>query len=161
MMCKLRIRSVVYPYNSSPINQAGFLGARRTVEIRPGPILHAMVKVLMSNANVDGHHVISSFSNIYNTLQCLILSNTHCSFLLKYLFINGEYLAVCNTQLSRHALRCGSRWGGRCNKNLMHYALYCKVETGWCSRRPKNKSPDRDDSFDWEPASCKGNLITP
>ena len=42
----------------------------------------------------------------------------------------------------------------------MHYALYCKVETGWCSRRPKDKSPDRDDSFDWEPASCKGNLIT-
>ena len=40
----------------------------------------------------------------------------------------------------------------------MHYALYCKVETGWCSRRPKNKSPDRDDSFDWEPASCKGNF---
>ena len=101
------------------------------------------------------------FTNIQNKIQCLILSNTHCSFLLKYLFINGECLAVCNTQLSRHALRCGSRWGGRCNKNLMHYALYCKVETGWCSRRPKNKSPDRDDSFDWEPASCKGNLITP
>ena len=159
-MCKLRIRSVVYQYNSSPINQAGCLGAIRTVEIHPGPILHAMVKGLMLNANVDGQHVISSFSNICNTLYCLILSNTHCSFLLKYLFINGEYLAVCNTQLSRHALRCGSRWGGRCNKNLMHYALYCKVETGWCSRRPKNKSLDRDDSFDWEPASCKGNLIT-
>ena len=68
IMCKLRIRSVVYPYNSSPINQAGFLGARRTVEIHPGPILHAMVKVLMSNANVDGHHVISYFSNDLNVI---------------------------------------------------------------------------------------------
>ena len=83
-------------------------------------------------------------------------------FVLQYLFMESNYcliLAACNTQLSRHALRCGAKWGGRCNKNLVSYARYCKVKTGWCSRRPKDNSPNRDDSYDWEPAECKGISI--
>ena len=73
--------------------------------------------------------------------------------------LSWNFIAPCNTQLSRHALRCGPRWGGRCNKNLVHYARYCKVRTGWCSRRPKDKSLNRDDSYDWEPAACKGTML--
>ena len=105
----------------------------------------------MSNALVDTQPVIH-----------LMISRSNSMYNIKIHFDFNDFniiLAPCDTQLSRHALRCGPKWGGRCNKNKVDYALYCKVSSGWCSRKPKSNSPTRDDSYDWEPASCKGILF--
>ena len=56
--------------------------------------------------------------------------------------------------------RCGP-WdphhgGGRCNKNLVDYAVYCNVENGWCGTSEGHKNAQEGDEYDWKPKSCKG-----
>jgi len=52
--------------------------------------------------------------------------------------------------------RCGPEWGGRCNKDLVDYAVYCNVENGWCGTSEDHKNAQEGDEYDWKPKSCKG-----
>ena len=58
--------------------------------------------------------------------------------------------------LSTEAARCGPKWGGRCNKNLKDWALYCNVDNGWCGDTEDHKNAQSGDEYDWEPVSCQG-----
>ena len=59
--------------------------------------------------------------------------------------------------LSENLGRCGPSWGGRCNKNLADYAVYCNEENGWCGVTSAHKYAQSSDLYDWEPESCKRN----
>ena len=60
--------------------------------------------------------------------------------------------------LSKTLGRCGPKWGGRCNKDLVDYAVYCNTENGWCGITDAHKNEQIGDEYDWEPKSCKGNV---
>ena len=57
--------------------------------------------------------------------------------------------------LSQNEGRCGSSWGGRCNNNLVDYAVYCNEDNGWCGTTSEHKHAQSSDIYDWEPESCK------
>ena len=59
--------------------------------------------------------------------------------------------------LSKHYGRCGNAWGGRCNKNLEDYAVYCNEDNGWCSVTSEYEHAQSSDKYDWEPESCECN----
>ena len=61
--------------------------------------------------------------------------------------------------LSQNVGRCGPSWGGRCNKKLADYAVYCNEENGWCGVTSAHKYAQSSDLYDWEPESCKGNAF--
>ena len=56
--------------------------------------------------------------------------------------------------LSQNVGRCGPSWGGRCNKKLADYAVYCNEENGWCGVTSAHKYAQSSDIYDWEPESC-------
>ena len=56
---------------------------------------------------------------------------------------------------SPHLGRCGPSWGGRCNKELVDYAVYCNVENGWCGVTYEHQHAQEGDTYDWEPESCQ------
>ena len=57
-------------------------------------------------------------------------------------------------RLSENYGRCGPSWGGRCNKNLTDYAVYCNIDNGWCGVTSDHKHAQSSDIYDWEPESC-------
>ena len=57
--------------------------------------------------------------------------------------------------LSQNEGRCGSSWGGRCNNNLVDYAVYCNEDNGWCGTTSEHKHAQSSDIYNWEPESCK------
>ena len=59
--------------------------------------------------------------------------------------------------LSQNYGRCGSSWGGRCNKNLADYAVYCNEDNGWCGVTSDHEHAQSSDIYDWEPESCERN----
>ena len=59
--------------------------------------------------------------------------------------------------LSQNLGRCGPSWGGRCNKNLVDYAVYCNEDNGWCGVSWDHKNATSSDIYDWEPQSCQRN----
>ena len=59
--------------------------------------------------------------------------------------------------LSKVEGRCGPDWGGRCNKNLADYSLYCNLLTGWCGTTAEHKDAHPDDTYDWKTETCSGN----
>ena len=74
------------------------------------------------------------------------------SFIISLSFIEPE----C-PPLSQNYGRCGSSWGGRCNKNLADYAVYCNEDNGWCGVTSDHEHAQSSDIYDWEPESCKRN----
>ena len=63
--------------------------------------------------------------------------------------------------LSQTLGRCGPEWGGRCNKYLVDYAVYCNVENGWCGTSDDHKNAQDGDEYDWQPKNCKGKIYHP
>ena len=72
-------------------------------------------------------------------------------------FVRNKLLEECRP-LSHNIGRCGPEWGGRCNKDLADYAVYCNVENGWCGSSDDHKNGQDGDEYDWEPNSCKGKI---
>ena len=60
--------------------------------------------------------------------------------------------------LSQTPGRCGPEWGGRCNKYLVDYAVYCNVENGWCGTSDDHKNAQDGDEYDWQPKTCKSKM---
>jgi len=62
--------------------------------------------------------------------------------------------------LSKQEGRCGPSWGGRCNKHLAYWAIYCNESSGWCGTTGAHKDAQSSDKYDWNPssmpASCNG-----
>lgn len=59
--------------------------------------------------------------------------------------------------LSETVGRCGPEYGGRCNKGLADYAVYCNTANGWCGTTDEHKNAQASDEYDWEPQLCQGN----
>merc|ERR1712150_216350 len=49
--------------------------------------------------------------------------------------------------------RCGPSWGGRCNKHLAYWAIYCNEWSGWCGTTGAHKDAQSSDKYDWNPSS--------
>ena len=60
--------------------------------------------------------------------------------------------------ISHQKGRCGSKWGGRCNKKLVSSAIYCNVKNGLCHDTQGERNSQRVDAYDWEPAACHGSF---
>ena len=60
--------------------------------------------------------------------------------------------------MSQNLGRCGPEWGGRCNKDLADYAVYCNVENGWCGASDDHKLAQEGDEYDWQPKTCKSKM---
>ena len=71
--------------------------------------------------------------------------------------IRDPFIANECPPLSQTLGRCGSLWGGRCNKNLVDYAVFCNEENGWCGVSSDHKYAQISDIYDWEPKSCRRN----
>lgn len=69
-------------------------------------------------------------------------------------FTQEKIKPIC-PPLSQNEGRCGSSWGGRCNNNLVDYAVYCNEDNGWCGTTSEHKHAQSSDIYDWEPESCK------
>jgi len=61
---------------------------------------------------------------------------------------------ICCPYISQTYGRCGAAWGGRCNKDLADYAIYCNTENGWCGDTEEHQNEQDGDEYDWEPQSC-------
>ena len=61
---------------------------------------------------------------------------------------------VCHP-LSETKGRCGKQFGGRCNKNLYDFAIYCNIDNGWCGAGDAHKNAQNGDEYDWEAQSCQ------
>ena len=59
--------------------------------------------------------------------------------------------------LSQNEGRCGSSWGGRCNNNLVDYAVYCNEDNGWCGTTSEHKHAQSSDIYDWA-SNCKPDV---
>jgi len=85
--------------------------------------------------------------------------------------IKQECPSLCNScptapdvdcyPLSQTLGRCGPEWDGRCNKDLVDYAVYCNTENGWCGNGEDHKNAQDGDEYDWEPQSCKATTESP
>ena len=56
--------------------------------------------------------------------------------------------------LSQEEGRCGPNGGGRCNKNLASYAVYCSLANGWCGNTSDHMNAQAGDEYDWISSSC-------
>ena len=61
---------------------------------------------------------------------------------------------VCHP-LSETKGRCGKQFGGRCNKNLYDFAVYCNIDNGWCGAGDAHKNAQDGDEYDWDAQSCQ------
>lgn len=55
--------------------------------------------------------------------------------------------------------RCGPTYGGRCNRDLAWWAVYCNEDNGWCGTTCRHKHAQSADRYDWEPSNCKGKEL--
>ena len=72
-------------------------------------------------------------------------------------FVRFKVQAEC-LPLSQTLGRCGPEWGGRCNKDLADYAVYCNEENGWCGSSEGYKNLQEGDDYDWQPKTCMGKI---
>ena len=72
-----------------------------------------------------------------------------------YIFMS-IYIIEC-LPLSQDAGRCGPNWGGRCDKNLEDWAVYCNLDNGWCGDAAAHMNAQSGDAYDWESSSCQGS----
>ena len=77
-------------------------------------------------------------------------------YLIRY-FVRSIIPEECHP-LSQTLGRCGPNWGGRCNKDLVDYAVYCNVENGWCGTSEDHKNAQDGDEYDWQPKPCRGKI---
>ena len=52
--------------------------------------------------------------------------------------------------------RCGPQFGGRCNKNLADWAVYCNTYNGWCGTSCRHRYAQDGDEYDWGSNKCEG-----
>ena len=58
--------------------------------------------------------------------------------------------------LSETKGRCGPQFGGRCNKNLADWAVYCNTANGWCGTTCRHRYAQDGDEYDWSSNKCEG-----
>ena len=80
-----------------------------------------------------------------------------CKHYLIRCFVRSIIPEECHP-LSQTLGRCGPKWGGRCNKDLVDYAVYCNVENGWCGTSEDHKNAQDGDEYDWQPKPCRGKI---
>ena len=51
--------------------------------------------------------------------------------------------------------KCGPNYGSRCNALTRTQDLYCNTDTGLCGGTLDYKDAQTDDSYDWDPKSCR------
>ena len=65
------------------------------------------------------------------------------------------YITECQP-LSQEVGRCGPNRGGRCNKDLADYAVYCNLDNEWCGNSEDHKNAQAGDEYDWKSSTCQG-----
>ena len=117
-------------------------------------LIIVLIGGVLFSCKVTAGKITLNVDLIYNTvfiIQFLEKNRTHF-FILSLPFTEPE----C-PPLSQNRGRCGPSWGGRCNKNLADYAVYCNEENGWCGVTSAHKYAQSSDLYDWEPESCRRN----
>ena len=110
-------------------------------------------KIQTINVHSDGLEWSKLFCNTYTSIltpKKFVEKNKNNSFILSLLFTED----IDCPRLSQIVGRCGPSWGGRCNKKLADYAVYCNEENGWCGVTSAHKNAQYSDIYDWEPESC-------
>ena len=51
--------------------------------------------------------------------------------------------------------RCGEKFGGRCNRVLSNYAVYCNENNGHCGNTNAHRDATAGAKYDYIPASCE------
>jgi len=80
----------------------------------------------------------------------LILMNGNEMKGIKRVIKKKECLPLSNT-----TGRCGPEYG-RCNKDLVEYAVYCNTDNSWCGDQDSHRDAQTGDEYDWNPAACGG-----
>ena len=78
-----------------------------------------------------------------------------------YWYINYNY--ELNIFIDCHGLsdplsstpKCGPNYGSRCNALTRTQDLYCNTDTGKCGGTLDYKDAQTDDTYDWDPKSCR------
>ena len=56
--------------------------------------------------------------------------------------------------------KCGPNYGSRCNALIRTQDLYCNLDTGLCGGTLDYKDAQMDDSYDWDPKSCRSKNLS-